>query len=58
MQGLKKNHKIGPIKDGQRSILTDDEKAVNFNKYFATEGEKLAEKIQIQDDFIEQQQIH
>ena len=27
-------------------------------KYFATVGEKLAEKIQIQDDFIEQQHIH
>ena len=59
MQGQKKNHKIGPIKDYQRRILTDDkEKAESFNRYFATMSEKLAEKIQIQDDFIEQQHIH
>ena len=59
MKGQKKNHKIGPIKDDQSRILTDDKKkAESFNQYFATVGEKLAEKIQIQDDFIEQQHIH
>ena len=59
MQGQKKNHKIGPIQDDQSRIFTDDKiKAESFNQYFATVGEKLAEKIQIQDDFIEQQHIH
>ena len=54
-----KNHKIGPIKDDQCLILTDDKKkAERFDQYFATVGEKLAEKIQIQDDFIEQQYIY
>ena len=59
MQGQKKNHKIGPIQDDQRRILTDDKiKVESFNQYFATVGEKLAEKIQIQDDSVEQQHIH
>ena len=59
MQEQKKNHKTGPIKDDQHRILTDDKKkAESFNQYFVTVGEKLAEKIQTQNDFIEQQHIH
>ena len=46
IQGKKKHTKIGPIKDEQNNIITDDfGKTKSFNSFFTSVGSKLASDI-------------